>query len=294
MINDYVALGIIGVCLIVIALMISKKFPVLSSINFKDLQKHKQDKVKNELIESRLKRKLGALNFRGIFKTKSEKPRSPFISKISSYLSNLEKKYRHKIRENEPEAAEDSMKKVNILISEAKELMEQKKFKEAEDKFIEVISLDNKLDEAYKGLAEAYVEMKDYAHAKETLQYLIKINSEDDTTNGSSGQADTQKDDSKENGVIKSVSLNNEVAGYHVDLGEVYMEAGEHDKAMECFKEAVKLEPNNPRNLDAIIKVAIKIKDAVLAQENLDKLKEVNPDNEKLEEVAKEIALLKK
>lgn len=294
MIYDFIATGIIVVCIVIIVIIITKKFPILASINTTVLQKYKQDKIKKGLIEDRLKRKFKAFNLGALFKSGSEKPGSPVFENFYKYLRILEQRYRDKIRTREPEEKETAEKKKIILLSEAKTLFEEEKFKEAEDKYIEVISLDNKYLEAYEGLAETYFKIKDFEHAKEIYGYLIKMNAQD------SSKKEDQKEISLKEGInekekdySQSTSLSNQVARHQVDLGKVFMATEEYEKALGCFQEAVKLEPNNPRNLDAIIEVAIKLENRTLASEYYNKLKEVNPENEKLKDILKEIGDLK-
>lgn len=144
-------------------------------------------------------------------------------------------------------------------------------------------------------MAETYFKIKDFEHAKEIYGYLIKMNAQD------SSKEEDQKEVSlkvgineKEKDYSQSTSLSNQVARHQVDLGGVFMATEEYEKALGCFQEAVKLEPNNPRNLDALIEVAIKLGDEELANEYYNKLKEVNPENEKLKDIIKEIRTLKK
>jgi hypothetical protein len=57
-------------------------------------------------------------------------------------------------------------------------------------------------------------------------------------------------------------------------------------------RKALEIEPNNPRYLDTILEISIIKKDKVLANETYKRLKEVNPENQKLAEIKEEIAEL--
>lgn len=293
MILDFIAVGILVGAIIAILVIIWRKFPMLAAINIATLKKQRQNKVKRGLIEDRLKRKLASLRARTVLKNgngerngngNAKKP--SIIRGFYDSLRKMEQSYRNKIREQEPQDEGEKEKSVTILIKEAQSLAEQEKYKEAESKYIEAISVDSKSVEAYESLGELYTEMKDYDHAKEIYKYLLKLRSTDSFE-------EPRKDDGKiERGDASSVSLGKEVAGYHVDLGEVYLESGEPQKALDCFQEAVKLEPNNPRNLDRLAETAIELKDKNLAQSTIDKLREVNPENEKLVEFAEALKKL--
>lgn len=129
MIYDFIAIGVIVICIVIIVMIITKKFPVLASINVTVLQKYKQDKIKKGLIEDRLKRKFKAFNLRALFRGGAGKPKSPVFENFFKYLRILEQRYRDKIRNREPEEKETAEKKKMILLSEAKTLFEEEKFK---------------------------------------------------------------------------------------------------------------------------------------------------------------------
>jgi len=290
MLVDYIVIGIIIVSIALIIYIAFKKFPVLSSINLNAIKKHQQDKIKKGLLEERLVRKLKSMNIKKIIgagQTKGEGAvvdNKNWLGRTYEKLRDIEKKYQDKIKDQAPVDVEEEKKKKNILLAEAEELADKEEWKLAEEKYIELISLDSKSNEAYEGLADVYFDMKDYEHAKEIYKYLLKANSQDDA------EVSTQNDGDEN----KSVSLNSTLSSYQVDLGEVYMATNEYSQAMNCFKEAIKLEPNNPKNLNSLLEVAIKIKDIDLAEDTFKKLKEVNPENEKLDEIKEQIKELKK
>lgn len=297
MILDYIVIGVLLASLIAIIVIIVRKFPMMASINTTILPRHKQEKIKKELIEDRLKRKLLAFNFKKIFRrSKGEKDSISLVDRFKKTVSNLEQKYKQRIEELQPADQSEVDKKKIILLQEAKALFAQEKFKETEAKYIEVISLDPKNIDAYNGLAEVYMAQKDYVHAKETYQFILKLNASDDSTYEHLGKIAAQegKLDEAERDYMQSLSLNNQVAGYHVDLGEVYVAMGEMQKALASFEEAIKLEPNNPRHLDSAIVAALQLNNAEAARKYLAKLQETNPANEKIKEFTAAIDNLKK
>jgi tetratricopeptide (TPR) repeat protein len=287
MIFDYILIGVMVASLIIILIMVIRKFPMMAAINTAALPKHQHDKVKKCLIEDRLKRKFFALNLSKILRrSEGEKSTISFIDRFRRAVHTLEQKYRQRIETLQPSDENEAERKKSILLQEAKALAEQEKLKEAEAKYIEVISLDTKYVSAYEGLAEVYMQMKDYVHAKETYQIILKLNTADDSVYDHLGRIALQegKLEEAEQDYLRSLSLNNQVAGYHIDLGEVYTAMGDLKKALNSFEEAIKLEPHNPRHLDSAIETALKLKDKATADKYLQKLKEVNPENEKLKE----------
>jgi len=236
-----------------------------------------------------LKRKLAAFNLKNLFQSgQSDKKKSSFLHSFYRSIKNLEKKYQDKIKEIEPQEENEVGKQKSVLLQEANTLVGQKKFKEAEEKYIDALSLDNRCFEAYTGLAELYVENKDFTHAKEIYEYLLKIHTPAGATTrkGDDNTREERKD------FAQSTTLNSQVAGYQADLGEVYLAMDYHQKALDCFKEAIKLEPNNPRHLDLVIETTIVLKDKKLAEKYYTKLKGVNPENEKLKDFKEKISKL--
>ncbi len=291
---DLIAIGIIIISVGSIVFIIAKKFPVISSINTTVLKKHQQDEVKRQLIESRLKRKLSFVS--GFYRPKKEEQaqgKESFMKRAQIFIQKLEKKYRdnaNTVQQQQNGNGDKTKKQKSLLLEEAKKMIEEERYKEAEDKYIEAISLDNQYIEAYEGLAQLYVAIKDYKHAKETYKYLLKIVTTDEETNG---KEKTHVENEKEQG-SDSASLNKDIAKYYITLGEVYLLGDELSEAKEHFEEAIKLEPNNPRNLDLLIQTALKSRDTDTVKRYLDKLKEVNPKNEKLELIKKELRNLRK
>jgi tetratricopeptide (TPR) repeat protein len=78
----------------------------------------------------------------------------------------------------------------------------------------------------------------------------------------------------------------------YFSLSRVEKEGDNLDAALENIREALDLEPNNPRFLDLILDLSIIKKDKELATESWEKLTAVNPENNKLGEWREKIAAL--
>ncbi len=187
---------------------------------------------------------------------------------------DLEKKYKREEAKTVAVASPEFKKKIDQLLDEAAEYYKKEEFEEAEKKFIEIISLAPQEKKAYKGLGDLYMKKKEYKQALETYKFVLKID-----LKGS--EEVIKQEDGRE---IKTFSNSIELADDHVDLGEVYMAMEDYLSAVEEFKKAVQLEPNNPRNLDLLIEGSINAKNKVLAIEALNALKRINPENQKLKE----------
>ena len=59
------------------------------------------------------------------------------------------------------------------------DFIDKENFADAEKKYVEALTLDDKSYQAYQGLGQLYLLQKDYEHAKETFEFLLKLNQED-------------------------------------------------------------------------------------------------------------------
>ncbi|MBI5037925.1 MAG: hypothetical protein HZC01_04450 [Candidatus Kerfeldbacteria bacterium] len=278
MLDDYIAIATIAVALIVIVYIVSRKFPVVAAIKTEQLIRHRQERLKKGLMENRLKRKLRLHKLPTVFRGSEGNP--SVFQRLHQTLRDIEQRYRLKIHEIEPTDDADSERKVSTLITEALAKEEAGEYKEAEARYIQAISIDAKSEEAYEGLGTLYMVMKDYEHAVEIYQYLLKLHEAGDAAVAASTDAQSGS---------TAVSLNATVAAYHVELGEVYQAMQKPAEAHLQFIEAIKLEPNSPRILDLVIESALSLKHKETAETYIKKLKEVNPDNEKVKEFQKAV-----
>jgi tetratricopeptide (TPR) repeat protein len=257
---DIIPLIIIVLCLVGIIIIVVRKFPALAAIDISAIQSEKEAETKEKIIAERLERKTQNLLKRMIF----------FISPFRLWLKNQFKKIYDKVLELEKyyqkkqkliPASEDTELKIKKLLFEVEELIKENKLKEAEEKYIEIISLDPKNLPAYEGLGNLYLEEKNYDYARETFKHILKLKTDD--------------------------------VDAHISLGLIYKALKENKKAQEFFKKAVALEPNNPRSLDFLLEISIILGNKSLAKETFEKLKEVNPENQKLVEFEEKIKEIK-
>lgn len=256
----YIIPGLIGtaalICIIVIYL---RKLPQISSLDLEAMPQHRQAQRKTSLVSDRLTRKLssGRQNLRAFFGPIG-KVLGKLFSSIYQYLQELEQRYREAAKPmTDPETTAVAQASVVTLLQEAQALYAEDKYTEAEKKYIAAITLDMRSVDAYRGLAQVYEGLNDSSHAIATLNFLTQLESKDETI--------------------------------YRKLGELYQREEKYEEAMDALEQALALGPNNPKNLDAFIDIAILNKLKYKAQSTLDKLKSVNPDNQKLEKYQEQI-----
>mgnify|MGYP001588888174 FL=1 len=181
--------------------------------------------------------------------------------------------------------------KVATALAEAQAAVTAEDWPRAEQLYVDVVSLDPKNIDAYLGMADVATARKDYLNAREALRFVLKLQQDSDAAYTRLGRIDRQEGKlvEAEADYLKSVSLNAMTAGTHYELGVTEENLGNLAKAERAYQEAVKLEPANPKYLDALLQFALANKRKDLARETLQKLQTANPENQKLEELAQAV-----
>ena len=262
--------------------VIGKKFPQLKLIDLKTLAKERHAQVKSRIMKDRFDRSMGELSKR------SSTVATGLREKIGAKYRGLYDKLKTMEAEAEaqsPPAPDVRDSRIARLMADAESAFEDDRPEDAEKKYIDVLRLDPHSVDAYRGLAEVYIELKSYDQARETLEFLLKLNKDDDRAFERLGAIEVFKGNFRqaEERFLSSIALAGNVASHRVQLAKVYLQTGEEKKAWDQFKLALASEPYNPKYLDYFLEVSILIGDAEAAEEALNALEAANPDNAKLE-----------
>lgn len=288
MLIDWIAWGICGLAVVTVAVVIGRKIPMVRAIDVTVQPGEKARQVKARLMEHRLNRKMVRFReFMSVYGKPLVKGSKESVSRIVTSLTELNKRYERQLKELENENDPgDRTAKVRQLLEEAITFSDQQAWSEAEQRLIEAVSLDPKNLEAYHRLGDIYLEQKNYEDARQTFEYLIKLNQADDTAYSGLAhiaEAEGRFGDARDE-YLHSIKLNATAAQHHFDLSKVYSEMGQPEEALTASREAVRLEPNNPKMLSGLLELQIKGKDGASAKATLDRLREANPENQKLDE----------
>ncbi|MEK7130342.1 MAG: tetratricopeptide repeat protein [Patescibacteria group bacterium] len=273
----------------VAAAMITRKFSSISAIDLEKIQIEKERVQRHHLLENRLRRKLRGhgkiflVGFNLVFgqlRSAGKLLVQKIVELENRYEEQLKKAWKTKL------SSEEKAAKLRIMINQADELANGEQYREAEKKYIEILSLDPKNIAAYKGLGKIYMFLKEYDNAKEVLKQAIKLDKKDDEAYAELATVETNLGnfDQAETDLLESITQNPDLAAHHIDLGKVYSAKGERDKALIQYQESVKLEPANPKNLNILLDAALELNKKTLAEQTLDALKIANPENQKIEE----------
>ena len=275
----FLSLFVVGAGLI--GLIVIRKFPVLARVDINTIKKEKEDDFKEQILKKRFKRAI----------KKNSAKILEFLEPVTKIISNwvrdgyeklheLRAEYKKKSEHQEELSDHKREELVATLLSASEELIKKEAYKQAEEKLIEVISLDNKNTTAFKNLGRVYVKLGSLEEARETFEYLVKVRKEEFNAYKKS-LVGTDKTNEE---VFKIFNAESQFSQAYFDLANVYQELEKYPEAIKNLKKALEIEPNNPRYLDTIMEISIIIKDKITALDAYKKLKEANPDNQKLAE----------
>lgn len=237
---------------LIIIFIISRHFPALAILDVDNIPEEKENKIKEKIIRERMKRKFIFLNK---FFSRINYFFDSFVNSFYLILGNIKKQEKDK-KDEKIFSQVNPEEKIKILLNQVIEKIKEEEWLEAEKKLIEIISIDDKNFLAFWKLGEVYRSQEKWQEAKQTMLYTLKLSQ------------------ISENNIPPS-----DISNLNYHLAIVNKELKDIDEALLNIKQALLLEPNNPRYLDLMLDLCIIKKDKKLSLECLDKIKEVNPDN---------------
>lgn len=274
---------------VVIVFVIVKKFPQLTLLDVESIPEVKEEKKKNEFLKKRAEKKNQET------KEKQKEKIEPILqmskniqSSFRKFVGQIEKRVFQdtfrRVRQQKIEQGISPQDEIQTLLKDAMFAYEQENFESAEKKYIEVIRLDPKEVLAYSGLADVYVALKQTKEAEETYKFVHHLDPNNEHVLVSLADlAEAQGNITAAIGYYeKAVILNDSVSSRFAKFANLLQGEKQYHAALESMKQALELEPQNPKYLDNIIELAIMVGNKALAEEQYKKLRLVNPDNQKL------------
>jgi tetratricopeptide (TPR) repeat protein len=275
--------------------LVIRKLPQLSNINVDRIPGARDAAVKNKILEAKLKRDIvqrftalqkffgwQKLSLRGIMQSWQDR------------LLQLEREYK-RITHRDLSSEVKKSKVLEDLLGNAKTYLSQDEYGKAEEVLIDALALNDHHRETYFLLVRAYQGKRELDHAKETLEYLLRLtHHEDPKVYQGLAEISAERGNLKEaeEDYLRSISLDENNYVYYLQLADIYKDLEELDKALEAAKKSLILAPNNPKILDFLVEISILLQDREQANDYLDRLLEVNPDNNKIDVLRKKIETL--
>ncbi len=258
---NIIPLILILLSLSVIIFIVARKFSLLANLDVANIPAEKEARMKERIISSRFRRHLARWSSWLVkFSRFVGQQMNVFLKWSQNKLHELKEGYRSETIL----LSGNRSKKINEFFSEAEELEKQGDYKEAEKRLIEIIGLDSRNIKAFETLGRFYLEEKNYEEAEQTFAHILKLLGE-----------------GEENSEHR--------AEIYFNLSLISQAKGDLKISLETLKKALELGPNNPRYLDTALEISIMVKDKISALAAYEKLKEVNPENQKLVELEKQI-----
>jgi len=247
-----IAIGI-GVAVYVLV----RRLPTVALIDVKTLPVDQEAKKKEEIIADRIVRKVmkRSAPLRKLAAAAWDRLRERF-RQLAHKAFELQRRSEHLARSHWD--ALTASTRMHSLAREADKLVKEEKYADAEKKYIEALSIEQKNPKLYEKLGRLYMRNKNYEQARDTLRFASRLSPND--------------------------------ASVVASLGEVAFARAEFSDAITYFQHAVSLRPRSPRYLDFLLEACIMGGNRACAKEALAQLASVNPANAKLGEFDKRIA----
>lgn len=286
----WTAIGIILVAagLALIYSVLIKKFPQLKLIDLSTLAKERHAEVKARIMKTRFDRGLGVI----------QDKTATVVGKAASSVKGVFERAQSSLKHAEARLDAGRRKRVGnagagagqrnsqTRLEDAEHARKEARYEQAERIYIEVLKSDAKNVDAYRGLADLYIDQKLHDQAAETLEFLLRLTGDDDRALGRLGQVEASRGNfaEAEARYLRSIEVSANATAYRAELGKVYLSAGDSKRAFEQFRTALHAEPHNPKYLDYFLEASILVGDQEAARGALGALAEVNPKNAKLGE----------
>lgn len=290
--------------LVVIIVIFIRKFPQLSLLDVESIPEVKEGKKKDEFLKKKIEKKAEI----------TKKDWKKRITPIVQYLKEIQLSFRKYVgrvqrevsqnsgdesmvsleekQEQEDNLGKETSSEVGKKKGELKDLIQEgdyalanRDYEIAEKKYIAAIRIDPKNILAYRGLGDVYLHQGQLEEAEETYQFLLQLNATNDNVYMKLGDLAEQKGEIEKavECYQQAVLINDQISSRFIRLAELLKSIGQHSTAFEAVRQAVELEPDNVDYLDNLADLAIIVGNHKLAEEAYQKLRMINPEDNKLD-----------
>ena len=296
MVVAIIAFLVSGVALVAAGFFLFRHWKEIRLLDPLSIKEERERQKREQLLHRRFSR-LNANKLQPLrrFASHLKQSTARFYRRTEERLQSFEAVYKN-IKHPFASLAPTTRERINTLLHEARTLLRDLKWAEAERRYLEALSLDQRQAEAYKGLGQIYLKQHLYPQAKETFEFLLKIKQADDATfAGLADIAEAQADDKRaEEMRLKAVEFNSRQAHRHVQLAQFYLARHEPNKAWPSAKRASDLEPGSAKYLEVSLEIAILLGDRKEARHRYDRLRLLSEDRNKMQVWREKVEALEK
>ncbi len=287
----WISLSLAVIALIVIGVTLFRHWREIRLINPDSIKEERERRKREELIMQRFERmksdRIGPIVMllkRGVIAVKT------VFHAAYIRLIRLEKYY-NQAKSPFSFITPSSKERIKVLLDEARSLQRDLKWADAEKRYIDVLAMDARNWDAYKGLGSIYLKQKLYPQAKETFEFLLKVKKADDICYAS--LADIAE--AEENWAVaedmrkKAVEFQPRLPNRQAELAQYYLDRKMTQKAWPFAKRAHELDPKSAKYLEISLETAILLGDRLEAQRRYDKLRLLSEDRQKMQAIKDKI-----
>jgi len=174
--------------------------------------------------------------------------------------------------------------RIKALLDEARSLARDLKWADAEKRYLEVLLMDNRNVDAYKGIGLIYLKQKMVPQAQETFEYLEKVKQADDIVYAALADIAAINDNksNEEAYRLKAIEVRPRLANRHAELAKFYMDHGFYREAWPSVKRATDLDPKSAKYQEIALECLIELGDWAEAKKRYDKLRLIMDDQPKI------------
>ena len=279
----WITLPIALIALAIITAVVLKHWKEIRLLDPDSIREEQEKKKRDALILQRFERVTndGMQPFKSLG-TKGVKAAKESYRRMLRRLEALQNFY-DKAKTPLAHISPTTKERVKVILDEARSLARDQKWAEAERRFIEVLSIDDRQWDAYKGLGVLYLKQKLYPQAKDTFEFLMKSKKADDIC--FAGLAEIAEVEGNmtvaEDMRRRAMELRPRLANRQAELAEHYVKVGDATKAWPYAKRAVELDEKSSKYLELSLEVAILLRDRDEARKRYDKLRVLSDDRAK-------------
>lgn len=283
----YFFLILMVVSVVVMAVIVVRKFPQISNVDVDNLPQEKEARKKKEIMTRRVQVEGSkVMAHLGKFASPIDGLWRKLQLQFRIYVGKIERLWHHEERKKKVAHVnvEEQDTKIHSLLNDGQTEIQHGNLDKAEGLFIAAIKLDPRSYDAYRGLADTYFAKESFEEALETYQFLLQLYPNDDAVLVKIAELAEQQGDIEKaiEYYQQAVVINDSLSPRFYHLAELLAKIGQPEIAREAITSAVELEPKNPKYLDLLIEIGILCGDKDLATQGYKELRLVNPKNQKL------------
>jgi len=277
---SWIAYGVAIIALGVTLFLIARHWKEIRLLDPQSIKEERQKQEREKLITRRFERvsaeQLAALHRFG--RTLARKTKESY-KRTEERLQSFDNLYK-KVKSPFSAMAPSQRERIKTLLTEARSLIRDLKWADAERRLLEALALDQRQIDAYRLLGTLYLRQKLYPQARETYEFLVKTRKADDATYA--GLAEIAKAEGNfqiaEAMLQKAADASPRQPHRQAELAAFFLERGNAAKAWPHAKRASELEPGSAKYLEQSLETVILLGDRKEARARYNRLRLLSED----------------